>query len=164
MEYQIEHAMGWDATHRVDEQSLVNAATMFWREMLAMEVLRVFDREDALQNPPLARGAIQLAGAWNGEVEVLLCPGLARAATAAMLMQDAASVVESDTLDAMREIANMIAGVLKSSLPRPCTMSLPHAEIVSSANGDAPGASLEVMFAHEAGTMAVRIHVVAAPL
>ena len=55
---------------------------------------------------------------------------LAYEATAAMLMQQVDSVVEADALDATKEIANMIAGVIKSSLPRSCTMTVPESEIV----------------------------------
>ena len=44
-----------------------------------------------------------------------------------MLMQPPETVAEADRLDAIKEIANMIAGVIKSSLPRPCAMSVPEA-------------------------------------
>ena len=55
--------------------------------------------------------------------------GLAYQATAAMMMQPLETVAEADALDATKEIANMIAGVIKSSLPRPCTMAVPESTV-----------------------------------
>jgi hypothetical protein len=54
-----------------------------------------------------------------------MAEGLAYQATAMMMMQPLETVAESDALDATKEIANMIAGTIKSSLPRPCTMTVP---------------------------------------
>jgi hypothetical protein len=46
-----------------------------------------------------------------------MAEALAYEATAAMLMQPVASVEMADTLDATREIANMIAGIIKCPYP-----------------------------------------------
>jgi len=46
-------------------------------------------------------------------------------------MQPVETVLEADALDAAGEIANMIAGGIKSSLPRPCAMTVPEASIAS---------------------------------
>ena len=64
-------------------------------------------------------------GVWKGRIEVRMTQGLAYQATATMMMQPLESVLEFDALDATKEIANIIAGTIKSSLPRPCTMTVP---------------------------------------
>ena len=53
--------------------------------------------------------SVGLFGNWNGRIEVRMARNLADMATAAMLMQPVEAVVEADTLDATREIVNMIA-------------------------------------------------------
>ena len=80
-------------------------------------------------------------------------------ATAAMLMQPVEAVVEADTLDATREIVNMIGGLLKSSLPQPCSMTVPESAIAterlcSVLHGEN---TLTVAFRHEAGGLLVRV-------
>jgi chemotaxis protein CheX len=62
---------------------------------------------------------------WKGRIEVRLDEKLAYSATAAMLMQPVETVAQADMLDAIGEIVNMVAGAIKSSLPRPTTMSIP---------------------------------------
>ena len=65
----------------------------------------------------------------------------------------------SDALDATKEIANMIAGTIKSSLPRPCTMTVPESALEPEGFncGAATGDSLMVAFHHPAGALVVRI-------
>jgi CheY-specific phosphatase CheX len=68
-------------------------------------------------------------------------------------------VAEADVLDATKEIANMIAGTIKSSLPRPCSMSVPEAAVEGERyqGRAAREDSLEVPFRHFAGDMMVRV-------
>jgi len=80
-------------------------------------------------------------------------------ATAAMLMQPVEAVVEADTLDATREIVNMIGGLLKSALP---SAVLHDGSRVGDCSGEALlGAAWEkqltVAFRHEAGGLLVRV-------
>ena len=104
-------------------------------------------------------GSCSLSGVWNGRIEVRLARGLALAATSAMLMQPLEDVQEDDTLDATKEIANMIAGTLKSALPRPCTMTVPSAAVASEDFCVLPRTedSVTVFFTHEAGELMVRV-------
>jgi hypothetical protein len=76
-----------------------------------------------------------------------------------MLMQPLESVGEADKLDATKEIANMIAGTIKSSLPRPCSMTVPEAAVeLEQYNSGAPAEdSLVVLFRHETGNLLVRV-------
>jgi hypothetical protein len=76
-----------------------------------------------------------------------------------MLMQSPDVVSESDTLDAIREIANMIGGVIKSSLPRPCAMALPESGVAEEGLCNEPHteATLTVAFRHATGGLLVKV-------
>src|SRR5580693_2258522 len=117
--------MSMSATITVE--NIQKANSQFWEQMLAM---RLEPCLDAHELPEVARcigsrhvvAHCDLSGVWVGRIEVRLSPGLAAEATSAMLMQPVEAVQTEDTLDATKEIANMIAGTLKSALPRPCAM------------------------------------------
>jgi len=104
-------------------------------------------------------GSVALSGVWKGRIEVRMAIGLAYEATAAMMMQAVDSVVEADALDATKEIANMIAGVIKSSLPRPCTMTVPESELEAEgfSKGDNREDCMDVCFRHASGEFQVRV-------
>jgi CheY-specific phosphatase CheX len=144
---------------QLDEQSVIKANAQFWEQMLAMTLDPVGSPEEFSAGAGHVMGSIALSGAWKGLVEVRMTPGLAYEATAAMMMQPVDTVVEADALDATKEIANMIAGTLKSSLPRPCSMSVPESVV---AVEDFCGQSqtedmLLVAFRHAAGDLMVRV-------
>jgi len=104
-------------------------------------------------------GCVALEGAWKGRIEVRMGEGLAYQATAAMLMQPLENVAEVDALDATKEIANMIAGVIKSSLPRPCSMTVPESTVEAAGFCSLPQTedSLVVAFRHASGDLMVRV-------
>lgn len=141
----------------LDEASIVKANSQFWEQMLAMKLDILVASEQFCLNAGHLVGMVNLSGAWNGRIEVRMDEGLALQATAAMLMQPAESVADADRIDAIKEIANMIAGVIKSSLPRPCAMTVPQAVVqperfcAALRNAD----SVSVAFHHEAGDMMV---------
>ena len=131
---------------RVTEDNIQNASAQFWEQMLAMRLEPICSADSAKPvlgsaepqaessqirciGPRHVVGSCDLEGVWVGRIEVRLSQGLAIEATAAMLMQPAGSVLECDTLDATKEIANMIAGTIKSSLPRPCSMTVPESAV-----------------------------------
>lgn len=143
---------------QLTEQCVIHANAQFWGPMLAMKMEPVALREEVRFAPRHVVGSVALSGAWNGRIEVRLTHELARAATAAMLMLPAGEVVEADTLDAAREIANIIAGVIKSCLPRPCSMGLPQVALEAAEFTYRPEAEnrVHVVFRHSAGEMMVR--------
>ena len=148
----------------VTEESIEKANAQFWEQMLAMHLAPI---DEAGKAAPAMRcigsghvmGCCLLSGVWSGRIEVRLSRGLALAATAAMLMQPEDQVEDADTLDAAKEIANMIAGTLKSALPRPCSMSVPSAEIEDGDCCVLPRTedSVTVFFAHDSGELMVRV-------
>ena len=144
-------------TH-IDEESLVRANAQFWEQMLGMQMETVPFAEDYCVDAGHVLVSVGLWGTWNGRVEVRLEKDLAHAATAAMLMQPVDTVCEADTLDATREIVNMIAGILKSSLP-PCSMTVPESAIVTErlCSRLHAGNTLTVAFRHEIGGLLVRV-------
>ena len=148
----------------VTAESIRRANALFWEQMLAMQLQPV---EEMYEDGPQGRcigtehvvGSCSLSGVWSGRIEVRLSRGLALEATSAMLMQPVESVQTSDTLDATKEIANMIAGTIKSALPRPCAMTVPSAEVETGDFCILPRTqdSVTVFFHHPAGELMVRI-------
>jgi len=144
---------------QIGEQCVITASAQFWEQMLAMK-LEPQPMQDSL---PLASGhvygSVSLSGVWVGRVEVRLTGGLAREATAAMMMVPSEEVGEAETLDAAREIANIIGGVIKSCLPRPTAMALPEVarEPAEFTSEPAAGDDLRVVFQHPSGMLIVRV-------
>jgi CheY-specific phosphatase CheX len=103
--------------------------------------------------------SVDLSGQWKGRIEVRMAGGLAYEATAAMMMQAVETVGEADALDATKEIANMIAGVIKSSLPRPCAMTVPASAVEAEGFCGQPRTedTLVVAFRHVTGDLVVRV-------
>jgi CheY-specific phosphatase CheX len=144
---------------QLDEQSVVKANSQFWEQMLAMTLETMASPEEFCVGAGHMMGSVALTGAWNGRIEVRLAGGLAYEATAAMMMQALNTVGQADALDATKEIANMIAGTIKSSLPRPCSMTVPESALEQHGfcGPASTGDSLVVGFRHLAGVLLVRI-------
>ncbi len=144
---------------QLDEQCVINANSQFWEQMLAMTLDTVPSPGEMSVGAGHMLGSVHLGGVWTGRIEVRLSEGLAYQATAAMMMQPLESVGVADALDATKEIANMIAGTIKSSLPRPCTMTVPESGVEAEGfSGPAQTAdSMTVSFRHTSGELMVRI-------
>jgi CheY-specific phosphatase CheX len=144
---------------QVDEQCVIKANSQFWEQMLAMTLDPLSAPGEFCVAAGHVLGCVTLGGVWKGRIEVRMAEGLAYQATAAMMMQPVETVGEADALDATKEIANMIAGTIKSSLPRPCTMTVPESAV--EADGYCSVAqtedSLVVAFRHSSGDLMVRI-------
>ncbi len=144
---------------KVTEEGISKASAQFWEQMLGMELESLGELHGRCIGEEHVLGSCDLAGVWNGRIEVRLTTGLARSATSAMLMQPAEGIGIEDLLDATREIANMIAGTIKSALPRPCTMTVPSAEIHSANFCDIERnrSALCVFFLHATGELMIRV-------
>jgi CheY-specific phosphatase CheX len=144
---------------RLDKECVIKANSQFWEQMLAMTLSQTLIPEDFCVGAGHILGSVRLSGEWKGSIEVRLASGLAYEATAAMMMQPVDTVAEADALDAAKEIANMIAGTIKSSLPRPCAMTVPESVIESEGFCGKPQTedSLVVTFRHAAGDLMVRV-------
>jgi CheY-specific phosphatase CheX len=144
---------------QLDELSVIKANAQFWEQMLAMKLETMPVAGEFCLKAGHISGVVVLEGVWQGRIEVRLAGGLAYEATAAMMMQGVNELAEADVLDAAKEIANMIAGTIKSSLPRPCSMTVPHSAI--EAEGFCRPLQTEnalmVTFRHGTGDLMVRI-------
>jgi CheY-specific phosphatase CheX len=144
---------------QITQEAVVNASRQFWEQMLSMHVEALYPSGLGNLATGHVQGSVSLTGVWQGRIEVRMGIGLAYEATAAMMMQAVDSVVEADALDATKEIANMIAGVVKSSLPRPCSMTVPESGIAAEGfeTGGAGKDCLDVCFQHASGAFLVRV-------
>jgi len=144
---------------QVDRQCVIMANSQFWGQMLAMTLESMPAAEQFCMEAGHMLGSVNLSGAWTGRIEVRMANRLAYQATAAMMMQPVDTVAEADALDATKEIANMIAGLIKSSLPRPCAMAVPESAVESERfRVPLPAEdSLTVVFRHAAGDLMVRV-------
>jgi CheY-specific phosphatase CheX len=144
---------------QLDEQSVISANAQFWEQMLAFKLEPVPMAEVFCVGTRHLLGSVELSGMWKGRIEVRIDEGLALSATAAMLMQPIGTVVQADTLDATKEIANMIAGVIKSALPRPCTMTVPESQVEPDGccQPQRTKDTLAVGFRHADGDLMVRV-------
>jgi CheY-specific phosphatase CheX len=143
----------------LDEQSVINANSQFWEQMLAIKLEPVPMAEIFCVGTRHLLGSVELSGVWKGRIEIRIDEKLALSATAAMLMQPIETVGQADTLDATKEIANMIAGVIKSSLPRPCTMTVPESAVEPDQRCELQRSenTLAVGFRHADGDLMVRV-------
>jgi len=144
---------------QLDEQCVIKANAQFWEQMLAMSLDPLAAPGEFCVGSGHLLGCVTLGGEWKGRIEVRMGEGLAYQATAAMLMQPLETVAEADALDATKEIANMIAGVIKSSLPRLCTMTVPESTVEAAGFCSAAQTedSLVVAFRHPSGDLMVRV-------
>jgi len=144
---------------QVDERHVIDATSRFWDQMLQMKLEPEPIKQKFCVGHLHLLGQIDLKGAWRGRVEIRIAEDLARVATAAMMMQPIETVADADMIDAISEVANMIAGVIKSSLPQPCTMSLPHSavEACNFCGVEPSGNAIDVAFRHTDGKMVVRV-------
>jgi CheY-specific phosphatase CheX len=143
----------------LDEQSVISANAQFWEQMLSINLEAVPMAEIFCVGTRHLLGTVELSGKWEGRIEVRIDEKLALCATAAMLMQPLETVCPDDTLDATKEITNMIAGVIKSSLPRPCTMTVPISVVQAEGRCELQRSesALAVGFRHPEGDLMVRV-------
>ena len=69
--------------------------------------------------------AVNISGPWQGEVVFAVLGASAPEFAAAMLGLSSSEVTTEDTADAVCELANMIGGQVKGTLPKGCRLSLP---------------------------------------
>jgi chemotaxis protein CheX len=77
--------------------------------------------------------SVSVTGAWRGHVLVSCSEPAAKNVAAALLGIEYEEVAEEDVADALGELANIIGGNVKSLLPEPCALSLPHVHVEGAA-------------------------------
>jgi chemotaxis protein CheX len=143
----------------LSEQALISANSHFWEQMLSMTLEPVSFTDLFCVGACHLLASVGISGTWNGRIEVRLDKNLAYRAAAAMLMQPVQEISEADMLDAIGEIANMVAGVIKPSLPRPTNMTTPTTgvEPAGFCGMQRTETTLIVGFRHADGDLMVRV-------
>lgn len=108
------------------EEDLAAIAEQVWASYLDPEELAPFLPFPAASNIVEVSASVSVTGAWRGHV-VLTCSALvAKNASAALLGLEPEDVTADDIVDSLGELANIIGGNVKSLLPEPSALSLPH--------------------------------------
>jgi chemotaxis protein CheX len=121
------------------EEDLRHIAQQVWSSYLDTDGSRPLVPEPAKNVATDVTGSVSLTGAWRGHVLVSCSTEASRNAAAALLGMELDEVTDDDVADALGELANIIGGNVKSLLPEPCALSLPHVH-VDSAAGKYPAA------------------------
>jgi chemotaxis protein CheX len=77
--------------------------------------------------------SVSVTGAWRGHVVIRCTDTASRNVAGALLGLEFDDVTTEDITDALGELANIIGGNIKSLLPEPSALSLPH--VLLNANG-----------------------------
>lgn len=117
------------AQRKPSSDELLGIAEMVWATYLdpiGESPLVIDGVPQAGAGPLEVVATVSISGAWDGRVLLSLSPAAARNAAAALLGYDGAEEVgESDIVDAVGELANIIGGGVKSLMPQPTVLSLP---------------------------------------
>ncbi len=126
---------------------LVEIAEQVWQSYLDPEGANpLVPSESDVPAKTLAHGesvlaSVSITGAWHGHVVVSCSAAAARHAAGALLMMDVAEVSQQDVVDALGELANIVGGNVKSTLPSVCQISLPHVISGVGVNSEWPNAT-----------------------
>jgi chemotaxis protein CheX len=108
------------ACYQTDISSIV---VDVFRTMLNMEIEAQPDGE--LDATSSVSAAVHFAGEWKGAVLIQMSPALACTLCARLLRVEPPPIYDDNVRDAMGELANMVAGNLKSVLPPGVAISMP---------------------------------------
>lgn len=108
----------------VNESMLAEIVESVWQTVLELPIQAEVSPESEPVTPDLSV-CVHIAGAWHGAVLFWPTDRFARRAAAILFAIPEESVEFSDIQDGMAELANMVAGNVKSVLPGPSALSLP---------------------------------------
>jgi chemotaxis protein CheX len=108
----------------VSEEEIQQVTTQIWESMLDLHPAPA--NGDGSSAPDARIGAsVQITGNWEGAVRLDSSLALARMAAARFIGSEPDKVSVDQVRDAMGELANMSAGMIKNLLPGPSYLSLP---------------------------------------
>jgi len=108
------------SVYRPDLAQIVESV---FQTMLGLELTQV--EVEWKPSPDLITGAIYFAGSWKGAVLLECTRPQAFECTHRLMGVDTPASVNDDVRDAMGELANMLAGNLKSVVPHGIDLSMP---------------------------------------
>ncbi|GAA0742810.1 chemotaxis protein CheX [Dactylosporangium roseum] len=111
------------------EDDLQVIAEQVWSSYLDLDGASPLVPTPAEKHVADVTASVSVTGAWRGHVLVSCSDAAARNVAAALLGIEFDEVTEEDVADALGELANIIGGNVKSLLPEPCALSLPHVHV-----------------------------------
>ena len=108
----------------VSEEQIQQVTTEIWGSMLDLHPAPA-EGDKSSRNEAMIGALVQITGGWEGAVRVDSSMALARVAAARFVATEPDQVSIDQVRDAMGELANMSAGMLKNLLPGPSYLSLP---------------------------------------
>jgi chemotaxis protein CheX len=108
------------------EEDLATIAEQVWSSYLDPEEIAPLLPFPAPQQLVEVSASVSVTGAWRGHVVLSCSSTAAKNAAAALLGVEFEEVTAEDIADALGEVVNIIGGNVKSLLPEPSALSLPH--------------------------------------
>jgi chemotaxis protein CheX len=108
------------------EADLATIAEQIWSSYLDPEGIDPLVPVPAPKQLIEVSASVSVTGAWRGHVVLSCSQNAAKSAAAALLDVEFDKVTGADIADALGELANIVGGNVKSLLPEPCALSLPH--------------------------------------
>ncbi len=132
----------------ITHDELREIAASIWMTQLSLEAEEAAVAEVEATLAGGMTGTVQIAGSWNGAVQLRCGQRLVVAAAALMFAQPAEQLTTADLRDALGELTNMTAGNVKACLGHEASISLPTVVDGSDYGVTVPGAEVleEVAF------------------
>ena len=132
--------------NHLEADQIAEAVQAVWNTTLGLEV------EPAAALPADASaltGSVGISGRWQGAITLRLPKGLARQAAAAMFMTAEGETSPEELSDALGELVNQVAGIVRPLISDHCVLSLPTVATGADGGLTVPGAEtlLEVPLA-----------------
>lgn len=109
----------------INEEQIQQVTGEIWGSMLNLYPIPSMGRMESVPQDARIGASVQITGGWEGAVRVDSSLALARIAAARFLGAEPDTVSMDQVRDAMGELANMSAGMIKNLLPAPSYLSLP---------------------------------------
>lgn len=124
--------------------------------MLALPIAPI---EEAPSDVLLLRTCIEITGAWQGRIELLVSAPLADRFRDILFRGYPYRLSQEQQHDALRELANVTAGNIKNALPTPTSLSMAWVQGEEAGSGEAAGELLlELDFLCEGEPYIVRVY------
>lgn len=106
----------------LEAEHIAEAVRTVWTTTLGLDVELSVERT---QTPHSLTGSVGISGKWQGAITMRLPAGLARSAAAAMFMTDVNDTSAEEMHDALGELVNQVAGIVRPMVSDCCVLSLP---------------------------------------
>jgi CheY-specific phosphatase CheX len=106
----------------VEVEQISEAVRTVWSTTLGLEVTPT---EKAADRPGSLTGSVGISGKWQGAITMSVPVELARQAAASMFMTEASETSNEEMWDALGELVNQIAGIVRPLISDCCVLSLP---------------------------------------